>query len=624
MVCYAVLMRAKTMIHIILIAFLFVESVKSTSTLCACTDSDTNVYLNQTINSRITRLSPGDCVTVLNKDTEWLKVSLTNIVGYVASTEVMKKQCSIEQTETGQNVKRFLESLDRTNICLQEHCLKCVCHSGGTHCGDCHDCHRLSGSICSQWQSKVDGAWSEWSSWQYCSTTCGGGYQIRIRNCDNPPKATIFGKDCEGDRQQQQTCNTQHCPIDGGWTPWSIYSPCTKTCGTGSKSRTRTCSSPPPQYNGKVCSGASLETATCNTNHCPVDGGWSAFSAYSPCTKTCGGGTMFRQRTCTNPSPEYGGALCIGFASETTQCNAQNCPIDGNWGEWTQWTNCDVSCAGGRRSRQRACTNPKPMYGGIDCSGDAHQEEKCATYPCPIDGGWGSWGPYSPCSAVCGSQSNGFRYAQRYCTNPAPQYNGRDCTGDKYKYIPCSPTCSSSTVLHTHNPVTHIVTTTITSTSTTMSTVTNAPTSTASPTTSNINNQQASSLKTCDKIGVVRVLGNNLKVTHSLASQCPDNTYATPEALLLEFCSMSRTSTWHKGMKVTDACANHVLTTSFVPVASYQGSVLSKYSGIFMGCASGGFKIAMQLCGHPAGIFHIYNSSSINGILDPSNYYIVT
>ncbi|KAJ8320275.1 hypothetical protein KUTeg_001862 [Tegillarca granosa] len=30
------------------------------------------------------------------------------------------------------------------------------------------------------------------------------------------------------------------------------------------------------------------------------------------------------------------------------------------------------------------CTNPKPMYGGIGCSGDAHQEEKCATYPCPI------------------------------------------------------------------------------------------------------------------------------------------------------------------------------------------------------------------------------------------------
>ncbi|KAJ8320121.1 hypothetical protein KUTeg_001708 [Tegillarca granosa] len=114
--------------------------------------------------------------------------------------------------------------------------------------------------------------------------------------------------------------------VDGGWTPWSIYSPCTKTCGTGSKSRTRTCSSPPPQYNGKDCSGALLETATCNTNHCPVDGGWSAFSAYSPCTKTCGGGTMFRQRTCTNPSPVYGGALCIGTASETTQCNAQNCP----------------------------------------------------------------------------------------------------------------------------------------------------------------------------------------------------------------------------------------------------------------------------------------------------------
>ncbi|KAJ8320276.1 LOW QUALITY PROTEIN: hypothetical protein KUTeg_001863 [Tegillarca granosa] len=218
---------------------------------------------------------------------------------------------------------------------------------------------------------------------------------IRIRNCDNPPKATIFGKDCEGDRQQQQTCNTQHCPntvlwskeygndqmihkafceciiflaikflllfsmsskvlvkclerifyyqclkktlvsfifvllfIDGGWTSWSVYSPCTQTCGTGSKSRTRTCSSPPPRYNGKVCSGASLETATCNTNHCP-----GIFFPWTLCYNS------FHEEQCLDrehvliPSPEYGGALCIGFASETMQCNAQNCPIDGNWGE---------------------------------------------------------------------------------------------------------------------------------------------------------------------------------------------------------------------------------------------------------------------------------------------------
>ena len=50
----------------------------------------------------------------------------------------------------------------------------------------------------------------------------------------------------------------------------------------------------------------------------PVDGG---FSAFSPCSKTCGGGT--RIRTCTNPEPRNGGKGCVGKSQET--CNTQAC-----------------------------------------------------------------------------------------------------------------------------------------------------------------------------------------------------------------------------------------------------------------------------------------------------------
>lgn len=136
---------------------------------------------------------------------------------------------------------------------------------------------------------------------------------------------------------------------------------------------------------------------------------------------------------------------------------------------------------------------------------------------------------------------------------------------------------------------------------------------------------QTSSFKTCDKIGVEHMLFANLTIIHPLAEICPDKTHTTSEALPMEFCSMDESSSWRKYTKVTDACANNVLTRQFVPVASYQGSVLSKYSGIFVGCASGGgFKIAMQLCGHPAGIFHIYKGSNMNGILSPDTYYIVS
>ncbi|KAL4235896.1 Adamts12p [Mactra antiquata] len=34
----------------------------------------------------------------------------------------------------------------------------------------------------------------------------------------------------------------------------------------------------------------------------PVDGGWSQWSGYSECSRTCGGGVMNKQRMCNNPT----------------------------------------------------------------------------------------------------------------------------------------------------------------------------------------------------------------------------------------------------------------------------------------------------------------------------------
>lgn len=34
-----------------------------------------------------------------------------------------------------------------------------------------------------------------------------------------------------------------------------------------------------------------------------------------------------RTRSCTNPSPKYGGKLCNGPADETTDCNTKTCSI---------------------------------------------------------------------------------------------------------------------------------------------------------------------------------------------------------------------------------------------------------------------------------------------------------
>lgn len=38
--------------------------------------------------------------------------------------------------------------------------------------------------------------------------------------------------------------------------------------------------------------------------------GWGPWSAWTPCSETCGAGTRTRYRVCNDPSPRYGAAFC--------------------------------------------------------------------------------------------------------------------------------------------------------------------------------------------------------------------------------------------------------------------------------------------------------------------------
>ena len=57
-------------------------------------------------------------------------------------------------------------------------------------------------------------------------------------------------------------------PVNGGFTQWSAWTDCTKTCGGGSQTRTRICTSPVTLNGGTDCSAASAETRACNTGSC--------------------------------------------------------------------------------------------------------------------------------------------------------------------------------------------------------------------------------------------------------------------------------------------------------------------------------------------------------------------
>ncbi|KAL5268608.1 hypothetical protein ACHWQZ_G002453 [Mnemiopsis leidyi] len=214
-------------------------------------------------------------------------------------------------------------------------------------------------------------------------------------------------------------------PVDGGYTDFGGWSACSRICGFGTQTRRRTCTNPAPANGGADCVGPDSEKRECKLRECPVDGGYSDFGDWSECSAECGGGTQTGSRTCTNPAPANGGADCEGDSTETRECNTQGCPVDGGYSDYGDWSECSAKCGGGTKTKTRTCTNPAPANGGADCVGDSTLTRECNKRACPIDGGYSDFGEWSECSGVCGVAGTQRRF--RTCTNPAPGRGGAGC-----------------------------------------------------------------------------------------------------------------------------------------------------------------------------------------------------
>ncbi|XP_078378155.1 SCO-spondin-like isoform X7 [Oculina patagonica] len=298
------------------------------------------------------------------------------------------------------------------------------------------DCSGESEDVrsCNELPCPIDGRWAKWRAWEPCSVTCGGGTQMSRRSCTDPAPA-FGGAACEGDRVRSRSCNERGCPVDANWSEWSKFSPCTLSCGGGTHTRTRTCTNPPPKFDGQDCVGESEDVQQCNTLPCPVDGKWTVWGKWSICPVTCGGGVQDRSRTCTDPKPAFGGAPCVGASKETRSCSERPCPGDGSWSAWKAWSPCTVTCAGGRQSRSRSCTNPPPTHGGKDCLGKSDETRSCNQIPCPVDGRWTRWSDWGACPVKCGG---GTQARSRSCANPPPAFGGAKCVGERRQVQACN------------------------------------------------------------------------------------------------------------------------------------------------------------------------------------------
>jgi hypothetical protein len=265
-----------------------------------------------------------------------------------------------------------------------------------------------------------------------CSKSCGGGVRYQTRTITT--HAAHGGYEC-GSLVKETTCNPQPCPRDCDVSAWGSWGLCTKSCGTGSQTRSREIARQ-AEWGGVVCGegqGAKKLAQVRNCNHvtCPVDcllhmwgshdNDWHDADGWRACSVTCGKGTKRRYRTVQEPAT-FGGAVC-GHKEEQETCNQGPCPIHCTTNPWHGWEPCSKTCGTGTQTRSRT-VQTHPDHGGYEC-GDLEQSRQCATFDCPSDcvaPGF-SDDDWKACTKECGS---GVQTRSRNIEKPAA-FGGKPC-----------------------------------------------------------------------------------------------------------------------------------------------------------------------------------------------------
>jgi len=158
------------------------------------------------------------------------------------------------------------------------------------------------------------------------------------------------------------------------WIPGECSQECMPTNGFGKKGGmqqwTRRVILP-----GDKCPSLTMQRP-CGMRPCPIDGEMGRWSEWSQCTKVCGGGTRVRRRQ-VHRQAEHGGVPTAETMQEEL-CNAHSCDADCKLGEWTPWTECSTACSAGHKLRTKMVVAPAIGRGTCQADTDADRRQAIA------------------------------------------------------------------------------------------------------------------------------------------------------------------------------------------------------------------------------------------------------
>ena len=184
----------------------------------------------------------------------------------------------------------------------------------GTHLGE-YKCKNSNGA--STWQLSIP-FWTTWGSWTQCTEKCkkypdgAPGVRRRSRTCiGHKDEATTCSKSEHGDLQEEPCTGNQgsadtFCTVPPKVEDWSDWSPCSQSCGGGTRGRTRVCKEGKfgARHSDDLCPTPGHATfeqqwETCNTDICPKNCEWHDWGNWGPCSQTCRKGNSSGRKTRT-------------------------------------------------------------------------------------------------------------------------------------------------------------------------------------------------------------------------------------------------------------------------------------------------------------------------------------